>query len=175
MSRCRVCKIELTSENWFLSKQKAHSYICKSCHNTYNRKNVAKHLPEIKAKKKRYREQNRERIREGWIEWFRKLKYKALCFVSGTDPPQCANPYGMHEPNCPLLTAIESLSIDYIAGGHKRKNLPFSAPLYSKILKEKKFGEWQVLCMCCQFIKRYKNHEIPSHVVSSTELTANNA
>ena len=87
----------------------------------------------------------------------RKVKLETFIHYSGTDPPQCANPFGEHkEP----YTNILALSLDLIVGGHGRSGLPTGVGLWHKLKKEGYPKGWQVLCMNCQYIKRCVNHEM---------------
>ena len=85
-----------------------------------------------------------------------KLKLEVFTHYSGTNPPQCANPYGEHkEP----YTTLSTLSLDYIKGGHRRSGISMGHELYRMLRKEGCPIGWQVLCMNCQWIKRSLNHE----------------
>lgn len=86
-----------------------------------------------------------------------------LVHYSGTNPPQCANPYGEHEKP---YTTLEALSIDHIKALGRKKKLE----LYGQYTGGVSFYWWlkrhnypsgfQVLCMNCQYIKRMRNHEV---------------
>jgi hypothetical protein len=102
---------------------------------------------------KTYRETHR---RERYLynrEYFHKLKLTVLTHYSGTNPPQCANPYGEHkEP----YTNIKALSIDHINGGGNKHRKTIGWSLYYWLIAHNYPKGFQVLCMNCQFIKKYE-------------------
>ena len=92
--------------------------------------------------------------------WRKNLKIEIFSHYSGTNPPQCANPFGEHDKP---YTTLEALSIDHINndGAERRRNNKqnTSSRIYLW-LKKKKYPEgFQVLCMNCQWIKKHKFEE----------------
>ncbi len=106
-----------------------------------------------------YYENERSHILQNHHKYNLNLKAEVMCHYSGTNPPQCANPFGEHkEP----YTNIYALSLDLIVGGHYRSDWPFGVHLYSKLKTLGYPQGWQVLCMNCQYIKRHRNNENPN-------------
>ena len=68
---CRVCNIDLTSENWYSSFKKRNSRICKFCHNKYTNKWRKSHLNYLRKYKKKYYYSNSE--------------YRQKCIKQATD------------------------------------------------------------------------------------------
>jgi len=91
----------------------------------------------------------------------KKLRLKVLIHYSGTDPPQCVNPFNLHLPNDPFLTDLRVLSIDHInGGGRKDRREGKSGSLFYYWLQRNNFPKgFQVLCMNCQYVKRELNKE----------------
>lgn len=97
--------------------------------------------------------------------WSERTKLQVFIHYSGTDPPQCANPFREHEK--PYIT-IDALSIDHInndeAEERKRlykKNVGFSANTFYRRLINNNYPEgYQVLCMNCQWIKRLRHLKV---------------
>jgi len=85
------------------------------------------------------------------------MKVKTLIHYSGTNPSQCANPFGMHkEP----FTDVDCLTIDHINDdGAKERRLVAKTKNWGGIniywwLFVRGYPEgYQVLCMNCQFKK----------------------
>jgi len=55
---CRVCKVELTDENWYSSQQKNCAYICKECEREHQRLYVAENRDKINARQCLYLKNN---------------------------------------------------------------------------------------------------------------------
>jgi len=82
-----------------------------------NRRYRVKHREEIRLKEREYYSTNRAKVRlynrEAVVRSKSKLKHDVFSYYSGTDPPQCVNPFGEHEKP---YTNILALSIDHING-----------------------------------------------------------
>lgn len=126
-----------------------------------------------KKNQERYREQNRKysakwrkehpeetkiHNKRGAERYRTKIKLEVLSHYS-TNPPQCANPFGLHkEP----FVDIDCLSLDHITGGHRRNASKWGrgGQITYRILKKESYPSgWQVLCMNCQFKKIKANKE----------------
>ena len=125
--------------------------------------------------RKRWRASHKDKIKEYSDRFYRnhigalakygrkhllKLKTEVMVHYSGTDPPQCANPFGEHkEP----YTTLAALTIDHPSdnGADERRRLfgtrlRAGAPFY-RWLKKHNFPEgYRVLCFNCQWISRDK-------------------
>jgi len=102
-------------------------------------------------------------MRDYMRDYKQRIKLKVLIHYSGTDPPQCANPFGEHkEP----YTNILALSVDHIDGGgtQHRENQGHGNVFYLWLIKNNYPEGYQCLCMNCQFIKRKRNKEVPRHL-----------
>jgi hypothetical protein len=85
----------------------------------------------------------------------KEAQLEALIHYSGTDPPQCANPFGEHkEP----YTTILALQLDHIKGnGAKfRRRHPFQVGKSLALWLRKRHWPkgYRVLCANCQCIAR---------------------
>jgi hypothetical protein len=106
-------------------------------------------------------------VRRKWQKGYKKklrikrraLRLEVLSHYSGTNPPQCVNPFGEHkEP----YTTLEALTIDHVNGGgsKERKNSWKVGIRFYMWLKKNGYPKgYQTLCMNCQFIKRTRNEE----------------
>lgn len=74
MDICGKCGCVLTDENWSPSYRKKHSYVCRKCHNKYNRENWAKN-------RDYYNKKFRNRLRE--LKWKLKKRLGGKCEVCG--------------------------------------------------------------------------------------------
>jgi RNase P subunit RPR2 len=158
MAVCRKCNQELIlGQNWMASSQRWHSHICKSCLVKLNKNWRHANPDKVSLYNKNKWKGNPEGRRASKRTSERRLKIEVFSYYSGTNPPQCANPYGQHkEP----YTDIRALSLDLLAGGHRKSGLPRGRGLHYRLRREKYPDGWQVLCMNCQFIKREINDEM---------------
>ena len=85
---------------------------------------------------------------------YQKIKVEVFVHYSGTDPPQCSNPFGQHRE--PYID-IRALSIDHINGDGATDVKGIH--LYYRLKRERYPDGYQVLCMNCQVIKRVVNKE----------------
>ena len=146
--KCRECGKELNEETWGRGRRKRRQRLCKECDAKRSLNNYRKH----KDKATVYRRDHDQL-----------LKFKTLAHYSDTNPPQCANPFGQHEKP---YTDIVALSIDHINGGgneHRKKVLggkqSGGAPFYRWLKKHRYPKGYQVLCMNCQWRKKFKKRE----------------
>ena len=108
----------------------------------YARKSMARYRAKNPDYKKKERKWDRERRH--------KLKLDVISHYSNATM-KCAN--------CPF-SDIRALSLDRIEGGHIKSGLPYGDTLYKRLRKQGYPKGWQVLCMNCQWVKRYENEEI---------------
>lgn len=77
---------------------------------------------------------------------------------------ECYRHYSNGEPKCKNCgnTDIRVLTMDHVDGsGYEHRKIIKSRQI-TRVLKAKGFPEgYQVLCMNCQFIKKYENNELP--------------
>ena len=145
---CIKCNHKLTEENWLMGNRRRHMGICALCYNkranSYYRTNRSVRLPYIREYNKIHRH---------------KLKIATLLRYSGTDPPRCADPFGIHkEP----FTILDALTIDHINndGAKDRSQLhggKRGGVRFYEILKKNGYpAGYQVLCANCNLIKEMK-------------------
>lgn len=103
-----------------------------------------------------WKRQNRDRVHVSMLRCRQKIKLETMSHYSGTNLPQCANPFAQHEEP---YTDIRALTLDLIAGGHRSKGFPYGEMLYHRLQKEQYPEGWQVLCGNCQMIKKSENKE----------------
>ena len=82
----------------------------------------------------------------------RRIGRKLKCFVSysKSNPPKC---------KCGF-SDIRALTIDRIDGNHKIVTKLYGDALYNFLIENNYPSGWQVLCMNCQWLKRYDNKEL---------------
>ncbi len=114
------------------------------------------HKAEAYTKHRQWDKQNKLRRKELAHNGNARLKYEVLLhYTESRFAPQ--NPYC----NKCGFSDIRALSLDLIKGGHSSSGLPSGgSPLYRKLKKEGYPEGWQVLCMNCQWIKRWTNKEL---------------
>ena len=79
------------------------------------------------------------------------IKKRVLIHYYGTDPPKCCH--------CGYAD-IRALTIDHIHGeGNKHRRSLTHKNFYNWLIKNKYPKGYQVLCMNCQFIKKWENEE----------------
>jgi hypothetical protein len=126
----------------------------------YHRKWYAQNKETHREYNKKWSHENKGLVKEYNRKGLLNLKVEVFLVYSHTDPPQCANPYGQHkEP----YTDLRALTLDLISGGHSEKGLPTGKALYFKLKREGYPEGWQVLCMNCQWVKKFENHEWGHH------------
>jgi len=145
-------------------KKYKHEYYIKNRERRriYNKKYREENKDKIRQKQKEYYEKNRIKLIKASNErskiWSQKIKYEVLSHYSHLSTPVCRQ-CGMSD--------IRTLSIDHIKGGggdHRRelfgKNRKGGRHFY-RWLQDNNYPEgYQVLCMNCQWIKRYENGEL---------------
>lgn len=138
MRKCRLCTQELTEAN----QQPSCGRICRDCFREYSR---------IHNRKKYSKEP--ERFRKSQREYTKRIKEEVIGHYSPT--LTCAK-CGFDD--------IRALSIDHIDGGgvqHRKEIKRSSGKDFYQWLKSSDYpNNFQVLCMNCQFIKRYENDEV---------------
>ena len=84
------------------------------------------------------------------------LKMEVMAYYSQHEPPQCANPFGIHQLP---FTILEALTIDHMDddGAQKRKQEGHGYQFYLWLKKHNYPDGYQVLCWNCQWIKRSKS------------------
>ncbi len=146
---CRICRVELVGDVYpaFLKRQR--SGICKDCRNNKRNEDYQNNIEDR-------RRANRRRNRR----YILRLKLKVIGHYSnGT--MECANPFGKHkEP----YTDIRATSIDHIKGGGRKHRKGIGSGFYRWLIKHNYPKGYQVLCMSCQYIKRWENFEFASYI-----------
>lgn len=160
---CIKCGTLLVQENWYVSAMRIHHHLCKECSKQKARKQRKTHRTEILQQKKQYYQKNRSLILgQRHSEW---VTFKEIVVAHySNNTMACANPYNQHkEP----YTDMRALSIDHIngGGGKQRKELFANRKLagthfYKWLIRNNYPIGFQVLCMNCQFVKRYENNEL---------------
>ena len=148
-SICNKCNIPLTNDN---TTKSYYGNICRACYNLYHKKVQPKHG-------KRYYVKTKEQ-RAGYFKIRAEQKKKdrwavRLEVVSHYSPDMCCVKCGFND--------IRALSVDHInSDGSKHRKEDKSARFIYKWLKKHDYPEgFQILCMNCNFIKRYENNEMP--------------
>ena len=120
----------------------------------YARMNMARYRAKNPSYKKKERKSDKERRH--------KLKLEVLSHYSSPRDHiiMCVDPYRKHWYADPFLYDIRVLSLDKIDGNHTKSGLPYGDTLYKSLKKQGYPKGWQVLCMNCQWAKRYENKEI---------------
>ena len=119
----------------------------------YFKKYVHAHRKERKEYMHKYRNGNPEYVqRESKRDRQHRIERKLKCFISysNSTPPKC---------KCGF-SDIRALTLDKIAGNHKEVIKLYGNDLYKFLIKNDYPEGWQVLCMNCQWIKRWENNEI---------------
>jgi hypothetical protein len=89
-------------------------------------------------------------------KYIHKLKFETLSVYS-KGIPTCTNPFGEHEKP---YTNLISLSIDHINGGGRKQRTEGTGGQFYRWLRKQGYPSgFQVLCMNCQYIKRWENGE----------------
>jgi len=124
---------------------------CKECKNKYSRK-AYKEGGNLTSKK--YYNENQSEI----VKYQRNLRK--------VNKEKIIKHYSNNTMECKYCgnSDIRVLSIDHIDGNgckHRREyNIGSGSPFYKWLIKNNYPEGYQVLCMNCQFIKRYENEEI---------------
>jgi|SRR5579872_522407 len=137
---CTVCKIPVNEQNTRPSEWKAHNYVCITCSQT--RKNV---------ESKVWRKKNGEHRRLYENAWRKNAKEEIIRHYSaGT----------LACKHCGF-TDSRALSVDHINGnGTKHRKEIGNAAKFYRWLKVNDYPEgFQILCMNCNWIKRFENNE----------------
>jgi hypothetical protein len=172
-SMCRICGLNLMKKNKDKGQQpcrqcgtkkelmdrKKHGNICRICYNgkhaefqkLHGKKYYLNNIEKIKKYSKNRRKNNSELCNSISNTSYHKNRIKVLSHYS---PNLCCMRCGFNEH-------LSALSIDHIDGNgnEMRKNIKGHHRIYYW-LKNNGFPKgFQVLCMNCQFIKRYENKE----------------
>jgi hypothetical protein len=172
MYLCIKCNKELSDSTWYKCDKNKSNYICKTC-TTERTKEWRKNNPDkVKEIKKRNRNNNREkynlyrnnyykRHKEDFKKYNSNCKYKTKIEVYSH---YCGNEIKCMNINCLVpggCKDIRALSIDHINGGGTKHIKDNKIKSLTNWLKQNNFPEgFQVLCMNCQFIKRYEKDEL---------------
>lgn len=158
---CRVCGRELMEcdkENT-MDRDK-HGNICRGCYNkdhaVHQRRNGKRYYVKHHDKRIIYMEERRktmpELVRKQSNDSYHKTRIEVLKHYS---PKLCC-------VACGFDAHLAALSIDHVRGdGAKHRREIGQANIYYWLKKNCFPQEFQVLCMNCQFIKRYNNKESP--------------
>jgi hypothetical protein len=138
---------------------------CKSCKAKYDKVYAVKYKAKRVLVMREYRARNRDRLNVQTNELRRKIKIEVLSHYSGTNPPQCVNPFGEHLT--PYVN-LDALSIDHINGCGKLHRKEVKRDFYVWLKKNNYPEGYQVLCMNCQFIKKIKDQECQRKYMSET-------
>lgn len=177
---CNRCSIKIDSGNIYPSYFKQRYYVCKNCaisitvdwqkRNKTRRKTKDaqyrernKHVINIRNRKwiddnkqkskdcaNRYIEKNRDLISAKNKVARVRLKYETLSFYSNGDP--VCNSCGFDN--------FHALTIDHINGDGNKHRKEIHSHVYSWIKRNNYPCGFQVLCMNCQWIKRFENDEL---------------
>jgi len=154
-SLCYKCRTILTKENTCPYYLKNGGY-CYKCKREKSKAEYNKYKPKVSAYQKIYRKEHRQMI----IKRRRQIKLTLFSHYSDTNPPQCANLYGIHEKP---FTILEALQLDHINGGgykeHQRLGVSGGDGFYRWLIKNNYPEGYQVLCANCNWIKRFKDSE----------------
>jgi len=143
-SRCGVEKDKTQFDKHSSTKDKLQPW-CRSCRNARRQ--------ELRIKKEGYYATERDRYREQHLLSCRKLYYRYKA--------QVLQHYGGDSPACSCgFSDRRALSIDHIEGGgcQHRKEIGAGVNFYRWLVKNSFPEGFQVLCMNCQFIKRYEEN-----------------
>jgi len=149
--RVRIkCGVPLTAETAYSNYLEKNDYTCILCHRKHAKDRYTKNRTHILDNKRVWYHQNRKRKTQYEREKYAKLRIEVLIHY-GSNPPQCANPFGEHkEP----FTDIDCLTIDHINNdGAKHRKEIGQSKIYIWLKTHKYPTGYQVLCMNCQFKK----------------------
>lgn len=149
---CHKCGFLIESKRYLLEE-----HMCRKCHNesrlvgsrNYYNENKDRVLKRIKN----YKIKNREKIKVQGRLYRGGVKLKLLIFYSKTDPPQCCDPFHMHDD--PFID-VRALTIDHInnkGAEHRREMRKDGISFYRWLIKNNYPDGYQCLCINCQFIK----------------------
>jgi hypothetical protein len=146
MTKCRVCGIELTEENWMPSLMNKNCKICRNCNNDKGRK---------------WRQENRKRANEMALKHYRldpKKHHIAVHKARIKLRLDMIQEYGGKCNHCGIAD-VDVLDIDHINNNgakHRKKGL-YGYNLY-RYLKKLGFpkDEYQLLCRNCNWKKELK-------------------
>jgi len=79
-----------------------------------------------------------------------------LVHYSGTDPPQCADPYHLHEKEWKVITIYEGLHLDHINNNGAEERRQINDNLDSWLIANNFPEGYQVLCANCDWLKWVK-------------------
>jgi hypothetical protein len=158
IKKCRICSTLLTEENKKKDTNKTkYGNVCHVCFND-SRNNLYKHHSNHyyrKHNKKRLsywaerRKNNPELIKEQARKSQEKLKLNVISHYS--PELKCVK--------CGYNEHMAALSIDHINGGGCKHQKEIGGHLYLWLKRNNFPTNFQVLCMCCQWIKRIENKE----------------
>lgn len=154
---CLICHQHKPLTKFFTWRGAPTSY-CKECHNMKCAKDYTKRIDLPPNELYALRLSNSKTANEN----NRQVKFEVLAHYSGTDHPQCANPFGIHDE----ITDMDALSLDHINGdGHldrtKNGRRIGSTELYRRVRRLGYPDGFQVLCGGCQMKKAIVNGEHP--------------
>ena len=167
-NKCSKCGMELTKQNWRGYDKKHYAYICSSCRREIDRKRYLVNRKRILRLNRIWRSKNKERIKYTNKIWSRKNQHRRNILMKERFYKLKVEVFRHYSPKlicqkCGFLDT-RALSIDHIKGGgnKKRKRLGLKSGRDFYIwLKKKGFPSgFQVLCMNCQWIKRWENNEV---------------
>jgi hypothetical protein len=162
---CRKCGVVLTEEN--MTKH-ATWKLCKNCYRSYKREWYSKNKEKKLEYWKRYRENNLDKIREKRKREWKKIKSSPSLLKKHREKVKKQRwelklevlKHYSPELKCARcgFNDVRALSIDHINGGGSRHIKKIGASKFYRWLKKNNYPSgFQVLCMNCQFIKRYEN------------------
>jgi hypothetical protein len=149
--RCSKCGQDKSEEEFYPHFLSDGYLVCKPC---------------WRERQRRWYEENKDRIAELWRKYRitgRKARNDAV--YRNRVKFECLSHYGGDPPKC-VRCGIEDLrvlTIDHIDGGGAvhRKQLRWAGNYLYVWLRKNGFPPgYQVLCMNCQWIKRYENREV---------------
>ena len=156
---CGKCGVELTDENWYPSSQRHPSYICNQCMSEKNAEWYSEHRKYRDAATRKWCKEHPDQYRAKKREQSHRRKIKALTHYS---PNLRCQHCGFSD--------VRALSIDHINNdgySHRKKLGRRGGAIYCWLITNNFPPGYQVLCMNCQFIKRFEQRK--SITVTETE------
>ena len=147
LRKCNYCREE------YIPKNIRNIYCSHKCAaNAYHKNN--------KISERKYRLQHMKENRLSSRKYSRKRR-KRIIYLLGN---KCCNPFNLEHPS--WLNSIEMLQVDHINGGGGKQMREFGGKYYSYVLSSISSGkkEFQILCVACNWLKRFKLKEVKKRI-----------
>jgi exonuclease VII large subunit len=147
-------------KNWSKEYYKSHkaefSNRSRSYYETHKEELRKYHKEHYRANKDKYRKQSKEYI-EAHRDGYKKLRSSSHNKLK----LECLKHYGNGKLACVRCgySDIRALSIDHTKGGGSKHIKLIKSGLYRWLKKNNFPKDYQTLCMNCQLIKKFENHE----------------